>query len=210
MSGATVVAVTSVVVAGILGPAMTAYFAARHQRRQLDHELQRQQGEFAQQIKLRDTEELRSLLDGVAQAIDRASYYSGLAFAAFGSGNLAVEDPKAEETMRSLAGAIKELQRANARLAIRLGPAHKAVLEAQVAHERAEAMAGRITWGMARAQTGALERQDLEAALEDRALSDAARGRFIEAATLLAGTVVGHEGQGCSREPDRDSRWGQC
>jgi hypothetical protein len=114
-------AITGIIVSGAVGPSLGALWALAHQRRQLD-----------QDLVLRDTAELRELLDDAAQKLERARKATGaivgeLASQAAGYGHVS------EETVGTFSDAAEDAAAAGERLRIRLTRAHVVT----VTHERA-------------------------------------------------------------------------
>ncbi len=103
------VAITGIVVSGLLGPSVAAIWVQRNQR-----------ARFKQELVLHDRAELRDLVDELAQALERADIGARLAYGA----TTPAAEKEADERLRTDFDSVMMLKE---RLATRLGMNHRMV-----------------------------------------------------------------------------------
>jgi hypothetical protein len=119
MDGKTSVAVAGIVVAGVVGPSVAAWWGVAHQRRQQEHERQ-----------LGDLVELRKVLDDVARVADEAANFArdasstGAVVAQYGEATAPQIKTAHRAATQSYFAKVSEAMGSYGRLAVRLGGEH--------------------------------------------------------------------------------------
>jgi hypothetical protein len=171
---ATAVAITSVVIAGVGGPSITAWATTRGQRRR-----------FATEERVRDTEELRDRLDDVAGSLDAANRVLGPVY-----GTITQQGATAQALQGRVADGFRmaaDAEFAVARLAIRLEPDHPAVRHADDALRAIRRVV--ILVDDNRALRRPLDTETHESIQANQQTAVDALGEFLNAARRLVGTA---------------------
>ena len=179
MADTTAITIASVAIAGVAGPAITAWATTHAQRRRFDHELE-----------VRDTGELRSLLDEAVEhlnAVERLLFQLERDFRFKG----VTDWPAFEQPLSDFRDANGALNRIRAQLAIRLteeSAVYTALFAAiKVSIKVAEVIRNSYEIGDILEEAGSMSKT-IEA-FRSR------RGEFVEAAYVLAGArVEAHKG----------------
>ena len=166
MDDTTIIAIVAVVMAGVVGPALTSYLDTRREGKRLDREL-------LNEWSTSNRAELRELVDEIAADLDALARQAQLLRSLFMAHAWKEKEPY-DEPFKDTGEAMEQLRLSSARLSIRLGRTHPLAEVCERARSRADDLRMEI-WALL-----GLDHFDAEAAKKIRKLPEEVHRARIE------------------------------